>query len=112
MKERIKTFRFTCDGWYYNEHGEIQYCIDDPVTVTLTGTKDEIENELSTLGWKTAHMFYKDVEYLCPREHFEDTQKDKKVRFNKPNDLPRYSVKLKPTEELTDDQQLDRFFNG
>ena len=110
MKERIKTFRFTCDGWYYDEYNDTVYCQSEPVTVTLTGTKDEVENELSSLGWKEQYL-YGSAEYLCPREHFGDTwTPDSKVRHTEPVSYKRLIPQRPPEPELTDDEKIDRFF--
>ncbi|AVD99700.1 hypothetical protein HWB51_gp112 [Mycobacterium phage Cuke] len=109
MKKRIKTFRFTCDGWYYDEYNETEYC---RATVTLTGTKDEIEDELSALGWETTYAYGSEYQNICPRQHFMDTyRKEPKVHHTERVSFRPTIAPNKPPEiPLTDDQKLDRFF--
>lgn len=96
MREVIKTVRFTCDGGYYVtqthvekpkvlfhdghtlgggvvEKQEWHYCRDredtpNDASITITGTKQEIENLLYQSGWRIDYVG-KDVLHFCPRVH-------------------------------------------
>ena len=70
MRHRIKTFRFTCDSWYYRG-GHKWDVTDCPNTLLLTGTEEEINNLYEQSGWK---FQYGELDrHVCPRKHTVDS---------------------------------------
>ena len=70
MRHRIKTFRFTCDSWYY-KGGNKWEPTDCPNTLLLTGTEEEINTYFEQSGWTYQHDELD--RHVCPRKHTIDS---------------------------------------
>lgn len=70
MRKVVKTFRFTCDAWFYRGGHEWDQT-DCPNTLLLNGTKEEIDSLYEQSGWKFS--FGEDDRHICPRKHYADS---------------------------------------
>ena len=71
MRAEIKTFKWTCDGWFYRGGKEYDP-VDCPNTLRLTGTWKELELYFEQSGWRQVEHLVAETaieKHLCPRKH-------------------------------------------
>ena len=78
MRHEIKTFRFTCDGWYY-KGGNKWEPTECPNTFLLNGTEEEINRMFESSGWRHVEVPVAQTaieKHVCPRKHGQDSLRE------------------------------------